>query len=251
MNLIHGFVQNPVKVTVGVILVVMFGIIGLFRMPMQLTPEVEVPTLTIETRWPGASPQEVEREIVQEQEEQLKSVEGVRKMSSESMDSMGRVTLEFPVGTDMREAMLKVNTKLAQVPEYPEDADEPVINTSNVADRPVAWFILSQRVPQKAAAAQLVQQYPDLKAEIDLAYSAASEALPRTRPRRLAAKDPRVGKWLPPEQDITKLRKFSEDFIESALERVEGVSNANVLGGREEELQVIVDPERLAARSLT
>src|SRR5687767_2766854 len=134
MNLIHAFVQNPVKVTVGVILVMMFGIIGLFQMPMQLTPEVEVPTLTIETRWPGASPQEVEREIVQEQEEQLKSVEGVRKMSSESMDSMGRVILEFPVGTDMREAMLKVNTKLAQVAEYPEDADEPVINTANVAD---------------------------------------------------------------------------------------------------------------------
>src|SRR5687768_15210068 len=101
MNLIQTFVHNPAKVAVGVILIVLFGIISLFAMPMQLTPEVEIPTLTIETVWPGASPQEVEREIVQEQEEQLKSVEGVRKRSSESMDSMGRVTLEFPVGTDM------------------------------------------------------------------------------------------------------------------------------------------------------
>ena len=84
-------------------------------------------------------------EIVQEQEEQLKSVEGVRKMSSESMDSMGRITLEFPVGTDMQEAMLKVNTKLAQVPDYPEDAKEPVISTSNASDRPIAWFILEPR----------------------------------------------------------------------------------------------------------
>src|SRR5262245_30235719 len=251
MNLIHGFVQNPVKVTVGVILVVMFGIIGLFRMPMQLTPEVEVPTLTIETRWPGASPQEVEREIVQEQEEQLKSVEGVRKMSSESMDSMGRVTLEFPVGTDMREAMLKVNTKLAQVPEYPEDADEPVINTANVADRPIAWFILSQRVPPKADVEKFATRYSDLKPALDLAYAAKSEGLKMNRLRALAAKDPRVTQLLPPEQDVTKLRKFTEDYIEAALERVEGVSNANVFGGREEELQVIIDPERLAARGLT
>src|SRR5207247_9951449 len=116
MNLILGFVQNPVKVTVGVILILMFGVLAAMRMPMQLTPEVEIPTLTIETQWPGASPQEVEQEIVQEQEEQLKSVEGVRKMSSESMDSLGRVTLEFPVGMNMQEAMVKVSTKLAQVP---------------------------------------------------------------------------------------------------------------------------------------
>src|SRR5690242_8302200 len=163
MNLIQSFVHNPVKVTVGVILVMLFGILAMFRMPMQLTPEVEIPTLTIETVWPGASPQEVEQEIVQEQEEQLKSVEGVRKMSSESMDSMGRVTLEFPVGVDMQEAMLKVNTKLAQVPDYPEDAKEPVINTSNAADRPIAWFILSQRVPPPEEAGKLAQEHPDLK----------------------------------------------------------------------------------------
>ena len=102
MNLITTFVHNPVKVTVGVILIVMFGIIAMLSMPMQLTPEVQIPTLSIETAWPGASPQEVEREIIQEQEEFLKGVEGVRKMTSESMDSMCRVILEFPVGTDMR-----------------------------------------------------------------------------------------------------------------------------------------------------
>src|SRR5437763_15008775 len=251
MNLILGFVHNPVKVTVGVILVMLFGVLAMFRMPMQLTPEVEIPTLTIETVWPGASPQEVEQEIVQEQEEQLKSVEGVRKISSESMDSMGRVTLEFPVGTDMREAMLKVNTKLAQVPDYPEDAKEPVINTSNAADRPFAWFILSQKVPDKAEADKLAAQHPELKAPLDLAYSAKSEGLKMHRLRRLAEKDPRVNAWLPPVRDVSTLRKFTEDFIESALERVEGVSNSNVLGGREEELQVIIDPQRLAARGLT
>jgi HAE1 family hydrophobic/amphiphilic exporter-1 len=251
MNLIETFVHNPVKVTVGVILILLFGIIAMFSMPMQLTPEVQIPTLTIETTWPGASPQEVEREIIQEQEEQLKGVEGVRKMTSESMDSMGRVTLEFPVGTDMREAMLKVNTKLAQVPDYPEDAKEPVINTSNAADRPIAWFILSQRVPDRADADKLLAQHPDLKPAFDQAYSGRSEGLQMLRLRRLAEKDPRVADWLPMVRDVSTLRKFSEDFIEAALERVEGVSNANVLGGREEELQLVIDPQKLAARNLT
>jgi HAE1 family hydrophobic/amphiphilic exporter-1 len=249
--MITSFVNNPVKVTVGVILVMLFGLLAMFRMPMQLTPEVEIPTLTIETMWPGASPQEVEQEIVQEQEEQLKSVEGVRKMSSESMDSMGRVTLEFPVGANMQEALIKVNTKLAQVPSYPEDAREPVINTSNAANRPIAWFILGQRVPPRDEADKLVAQHPDLKPAIDQAYGSHSDGLKMNRLRRLAAKDQRVNAWLPPQIDISTKRKFAEDFIEATFERVEGVSNSNVLGGREEELQVVIDPQKLAARGLT
>ncbi|MBC7851974.1 MAG: efflux RND transporter permease subunit, partial [Pirellulaceae bacterium] len=251
MNLIKTFVHNPVKVAVGVILLVMFGLLSMFSMPMQLIPEVQVPTLTIETTWPGASPQEVEREIIQEQEEHLKSVEGVSKISSESMDSMGRVILEFPVGTDMGEALLKVNTKLAQVPAYPEDANEPVINTSNAADRPIAWFILGQRVPSREEGAEFLAKHPELKEELDLAYAAKSDGLKLHRMLKMAQKDERVRKWLPPPQDISTFRKFAEDYIEASLERVEGVSNANVMGGREEELQLIIDPEKLAARNLT
>src|SRR3972149_4611044 len=101
MQLIDAFVHSPVKVTVGVLLVALFGVVALQEMPMQLTPEVQTPTITIQTIWPGASPQEIEREIIQEQEEQLKSVEGVTKMSSESADSMGTITLEFHAGTNM------------------------------------------------------------------------------------------------------------------------------------------------------
>src|SRR6185503_10069174 len=63
--------------------------------------------------------------------------------------------------------------------------------------------------------------------------------------------NPAVREWIPDERDIAKFRKFAEDYIEAALERVEGVSNANVMGGREEELQLIIDPEKLAARGLT
>ena len=72
--MIENIVSNPVKVSVGVVLVIMFGVIAIYTMPVQLTPEVQIPTLTIETRWPGASPEEVEREIVQEQEEQLQKL---------------------------------------------------------------------------------------------------------------------------------------------------------------------------------
>src|SRR5262245_40113868 len=111
MSLIKAFVQNPVKVSVVVILIIMFGEIARRAMPMQLTPEVEVPELSIETVWPGASPEEIESEIVQPQEEQLQSVEGLYKMTSESTDSRGRITLEFTADADMREALLMANTR--------------------------------------------------------------------------------------------------------------------------------------------
>ena len=66
------------------------------------------------------------------------------------------------------------------------------------------------------------------------------------RLRELATKHPEVDEILPKDQDLTTLRRFCEDFIETRFERVKGVSNSNVVGGREEEMQVIVEPELLA-----
>ncbi len=308
MQLIETFVRNPVKVSVGVLLTALFGVLSMISMPMQLIPDVQTPTLTVDTIWPGASPQEVERVIVQEQEKQLKSVEGVHKMTSESMDSLGRVTLEFPVGTDMSTAEIKVNSRLQQVPFYPIDVKEPVITTSNASDKPIAWFILMEAPPTDQQIREFQQAHPKLSTELDKVLRSRNEGLKLSRLRRLAKTEPAVFELIParkdpsadellefaqahPEcagainailqagsatsdsrrqslvevarkypalwellrfdRDVTTLRKFAEDFIEARFETVAGVSNSTVLGGREEEVQVIVDPERLAARQLT
>ena len=72
------------------------------------------------------------------------------------------------------------------------------------------------------------------------------------RLRRLADKHPQVLDLLPPpELEIPKLKRFAEDEIEARFERVDGVSLSNVIGGLEDEMQVIVDPEKLASRSVT
>ena len=252
MQLIHAFVTNPVKVTVAALLVALFGIVALTRMPMQLTPEVQRPTITVQTRWPGASPQEVEQEIIMEQEEQLKSAEGVTKMTSESSDSQGSITLEFNVGTNMEEALLKINSRLQQVREYPEDADEPVITTSNASDRPIAWFILSSRSPSSQEYDAFEEKYPNLIEELKPARRAQNIGLAMLRLRILADDHPEVKELLPPEgQDVSKMKRFAEDEIEARFERVPGVSQSNVLGGLEDELQVVVNPQKLAARQVT
>jgi HAE1 family hydrophobic/amphiphilic exporter-1 len=252
MQLVDAFVRSPVKVTVGVLLVALFGFVALMQMPMQLTPEVETPTITIETRWTGASPQEVEREIVIEQEEQLSGLEGLTKMSSDSANGQATVTLEFLVGSDMQKAIVDVTRRLEQVREYPETADKPVISTSNASDRPIAYFILSGQRPSEERLVAFVDEHPELAEGIDGVRRAHNPGLAMMRLRRLAEAHPEAKVLLPPpDLDVTKLRRFAEDTIEQRMERVSGVSQANVLGGLEDEMQVVVDPQRLAARGLT
>lgn len=142
MRIITSSVKYPVSCAVGVILLSLFGAIAFFQIPVQLTPDVIDPEISVTTVWPGASPQEVEREIVDEQEEQLKSLEGLVKMSSSSADSVGTITLTFQVGTDIDAALLKVSNRLDQVLSYPETAEKPVITTVNVNFQAIAWFEL-------------------------------------------------------------------------------------------------------------
>ena len=251
MNLIESCVTSPVKVAVGVILVTLFGVLSILSMPVQLTPEVQIPTITVDCQWRGASPQEIERELVQPLEEQLRSVEGLVKLSSDSASSAGTVELEFAVGTDMSQALVKVNTRVQQVRDWPIDADRPVIRTSSANDRPVAWFILGQAAPETAAIEKAKADHPALAADLDRVLKARSPDLAMFRIRKLAAAHPELAALAPPAIDVEAVRRMAEDDIESRLERVDGVSSADLVGGREDELQVIVDPQLLAARNLT
>lgn len=237
----------------GVILVVLFGLLAAFRMPLQLAPEVSRPTISISTSWPGASPQEVEEEIINEQEEELKSVVGVTRMTSSASDSSANISLEFTVDTNMQEALLLVNSALQKVRDYPLTAERPVINTSSNTDRSVAWFILSALPPTLEQLDAFSAKHPELNAEIQHVKRAydTSMGLAAFRLREFVDKHPEATSLLPGDTDVTQLRKFAEDVLEAEFERVPGVANSDVRGGQEEELQVHLDANKLAARGLT
>ena len=255
MNLIKAFVENPVKVTVGALLIAIFGGIAMFSMPKQLTPEVETPMVMVSTRWPGASPQEIEREIILEQEEQLKSVEGMIKMSSTCRNSSGEIELEFAVGTNLQEAVVQVSSRLQQVRQYPVDAQEPVIETRSTSDSSIARLVLSARPPTVEAIREFAEKHPVLQEELEYVASAMNSALRVYRLREVfkqhGEKVPQLKEILPPDIDLMKLRRFTEDVVEARLERVPGVSDVYTYGGLEEELEIVIDPEALAIRQLT
>ncbi|MEE9139778.1 MAG: efflux RND transporter permease subunit [Alphaproteobacteria bacterium] len=146
MNLIKLAIDRPIAVLAAVLMVVMLGLVALTNIPIQLTPDVRKPIITVSSRWPGAAPAEVEREIVNRQEEKLKGLEGLEKMTSTSEDGRSEITLEFDINEDMGRALLRVANRLDQVSEYPEETDQPSLDTSGSDDSPIAWFIL-RRLP--------------------------------------------------------------------------------------------------------
>ncbi len=142
MSLINSSIRFPVTVIVGVLIAIIGGFVALSNVPIQLTPEVKRPIISVTTNWFGASPEEIEKEIVDKQEEYLKSVEGLLEMNSTSSDGQGIITLEFLVGTDMTAALVKVTNKLNEVPFYPDDADRPIVTTSNQFEGAIGWFVV-------------------------------------------------------------------------------------------------------------
>ncbi len=135
-------IRRPVAVLSMVLMTVLLGWLALKTIPIQLTPDVRKPLIIVETRWRGAAPAEVEREIVNRQEEALKGIEGVEKMESSAQRGRARISLEFNVAQNMERALLLVNNRLGQVGDMPAEAGEPRLLTRDTDDNPVAWFVV-------------------------------------------------------------------------------------------------------------
>ncbi|MCK4867701.1 MAG: efflux RND transporter permease subunit, partial [Alphaproteobacteria bacterium] len=140
MNLIRHSIQRPTAVMAAVIMAVLFGLVALKTIPIQLAPDVSRPVIRISTNWPGAAPAEVEREILNPQEDALKGLEGLASMEGAAQDGRARVTLEFSVDQDMDKALLLVANRLDRVTGYPDEAGEPILDTAGSEDNPIAWF---------------------------------------------------------------------------------------------------------------
>jgi len=199
MDLIKFSIKNPVTIIVSVLIVVLFGILSLTKLPYQLTPNVTKPEIKVTTIWPGATPYEIEKDIIEEQEDALKSLNNLIEYDSSSKDNSGEITLTFKLGTDLRAALQDVSNKLNEVSSYPENVEEPVIETATAS--PVIWTML--------------QTEPDNPRHID------------------------------------EYKTFFEDEIKPVIKRVNGVAGTMGGGGREQEMQIIFDTNKLASYGLT
>jgi len=134
---------NKVAVAVGGILLAIFGVLSLTALPVQLTPEVQRPQISVNTGWRAAAPQEVEAEIIEPQENMLRGIPGLRRMTSTAAQGEGSINLEFDLEADMNRALIEVLNRLNQVPRYPVDVTEPTVRlgSDNRGDS-IAWFAI-------------------------------------------------------------------------------------------------------------
>ena len=137
------FVRRGTLIAVGTLIVCLLGIVAAFRIPVQMIPDLEVRTVTVQTRWPGATPQDIEKEIIIEQEEYLRSIPSLERIISRTSSGRARIELEFPYNIDLNETMIRINNALSQVPSYPENVDQPRIFASSFSTNSFMYLRVS------------------------------------------------------------------------------------------------------------
>lgn len=202
--MIRYFIHNGIGVAVLGFALLLFGLLALLRLPIQLTPDVSAPVVSVVTHYPGATPEDVEQAILIEQEQFLKNLPGLEQMISTARMGQAQIKLEFSLKTNQQENIVRVNNALGQVPSYPENVDEPSIQTADASAQPVAWISV------------------------------------RTRSGDLNA------------VDVRDAFDFVEDHIKPRFERLSGIASVRgVFGGTARQMQVRIDPIKLADRGIS
>ena len=130
MGLTKLCLKNPAAVGVLLALIGLLGVLSINRLPVQLFPNIERPVLGVWTGWRAASPREVESEIVEPIERELRGMPGIKSMRSWSNAGGGFVRLEFALGTDMDSAFTEVASRLQRVRGLPAEAERPRIQNN-------------------------------------------------------------------------------------------------------------------------
>ncbi len=141
-SIIKASIEHPVAVWALVLGTVLFGAISLNNIPIQLTPDIDRPLLQVRVSWPGATPEDVDREIVSRIESSLASLSGVEEISSRSSTGQARTSLTYDVNQDMDQALVLLLSKLAEISGLPDDANAPTVRSSNSEDSPIARLAL-------------------------------------------------------------------------------------------------------------
>jgi len=195
-------IERPVVLTVAVLILSLFGVLSIFNVPVQMIPDLDARVISVSTAWSGASPQDVEKEILVEQEKYLGRIPGLERMVSTANTGKAEIELEFPFAISIEEALLNVNNALSQVPTYPENVDQPTIKAEAFSSNSFMYFRLM----------------------------------------------PDAGDFT--EEDIVQLRDWTEEHVQTPMERVPGVSSVGMRGGAARQMRVYVDPVRLAERGI-
>lgn len=137
-------IRRPVFTTMIMVGLIVLGIFGYRRLAIDQYPDVDIPVITVQTVYPGASAETIEREVSRRMEEAFNPVEGVDRITSVSLEGVSQVVVEFDLGRDVDVAAQDIRTKIETIRrELPEDIDPPLVQKLDPSAQPILSLALS------------------------------------------------------------------------------------------------------------
>jgi multidrug efflux pump subunit AcrB len=125
-------INNPVFATMVMVALCVLGLFSYSKLGVEQMPDISFPGAFVEVRYPGASPEALEREVIKPMEEAVNSIAGVKRITSRSGEGLGTMSVEFALNADMGRAMQEVRDRIAAVQSaFPRDVRQPTISRWN------------------------------------------------------------------------------------------------------------------------
>ncbi len=144
MSIYESAVKKPITTLMVFIAIIVIGVYSLSRLAVDYFPEIEFPTITILTTYPGANSENIEQNITKPIEEQLSALNKLKKITSRSSDNISVVTAEFNFGTNLDEAANDIRNVIDRVvPILPTGVDRPTILKFSTAQMPILFYAVT------------------------------------------------------------------------------------------------------------
>jgi HAE1 family hydrophobic/amphiphilic exporter-1 len=158
-------IKRPVITVVTMMALVIFGIAALVQLDTDEFPEVEPPIVALSIPYPGASPDVVEREVIEPIEEVISGISGVDQVTSNSLDSFGTIIVQFVFEKDLQQATQEIRDELSSIRnELPTEMEEPVITRFDPTEQPIVSVTLSSPALSGSELTRLAD--PDITREL-------------------------------------------------------------------------------------
>ena len=188
-------IKRPVLTVVAMMAIVVFGMVALLQLDTDEYPEINAPIVVVAIPYPGASPDTVEREVIEPIEEVISGISGVDRMTSSSLDSFGNIIVEFVFEKDPQQATQEIRDEISGIRnQLPPEMEEPILTRFDPQDQPIVSLTLSSAGLTGAELTRLAD--PDITrrirgipgvASVDLAGGIERELVVEIRPRDLQA----------------------------------------------------------------
>jgi len=137
-------IRRPIVTVVAMLILVIFGLFALFNLEVDEFPDLANPVVFLSVPYPGASPSQVEREVVERMEEAFSGISGVDEITSKSLDGFAQITVKFIFSKDPDQASQDVRDAISGIRnDLPPEMEEPLLRKFDPNDMPVVSLVLS------------------------------------------------------------------------------------------------------------